>query len=170
MWSNNSSIILVYFWLTHWKQKYRNLAIFTPFFFAHFWLLKTSKITSFVTFEFWISIFGDVSPIKILKKRLRVWFDVQTHSPARSRSQTELLTEERDWKLRRSSGRRREREEQCWNSSWSLLEEVCFSGPGRSWPTLWSVLWWTSSSGNQSLAPLLLQPHPISFFSRWVPR
>jgi len=70
MWSKKSSIILVYFWLTHWKQSieiWRFLLSF--FFFPHFWLLKSSKITSFVPFEFWISIFGEISPIKIFKKK-----------------------------------------------------------------------------------------------------
>jgi hypothetical protein len=44
-------LILLYFW-PHTETKYRNLAILTNFFGPHFWLLKISELTSFMSFEF----------------------------------------------------------------------------------------------------------------------
>jgi hypothetical protein len=49
------------------KSKYKHLANFTNFVFPHFWLLKSSKITSFFVFKFQISLFGKVS---LVEKRL----------------------------------------------------------------------------------------------------
>jgi hypothetical protein len=45
------------------KTGYTNLAIFYFFFPPHFWRLKTSKI-AFFSFEFLISLSGDISPVK----------------------------------------------------------------------------------------------------------
>jgi hypothetical protein len=67
------------------KTKYKHLAIFTNFFFPHFWLLKSSKITSFFVFKFQISHFDKVL---LVEKRLVCIVGVFDVSFAQCRDET----------------------------------------------------------------------------------
>jgi hypothetical protein len=58
------SILMV----THWKSNveiWQSFTIFSP----HFWLLKPSKSLHFWIFEFFISLFSEISLVKIMASR-----------------------------------------------------------------------------------------------------
>jgi hypothetical protein len=80
---NKSVIILLYIWLHHQNHMYDS-GDFYPFFPSHFWLLlKTSKITKF--FNFLISHFGEISPVKYLKSSVQECFSTGEKSPERGK-------------------------------------------------------------------------------------